>query len=198
MHFLKNLKWFHNIDVVSLPKTLNEGFRRVQWAVIQYLPGLGSSASSPLEQRLLRKQWVFNETALLQHPHFHSLSSQPLWAGRKIPASFGTPSSFYDFKWPPFPITLSLHEVPGAERCNQFNISFCPFTWLIGFSRSTLPQFLPSPIHVCILHINLIFLQAKDHTLSFPLTGGKKDKDKGRRLSGVPLLSQMIPENNSQ
>lgn len=75
---------------------------------------------------------------------------------------------------------------PRSWKMQSFNISFCPFTWLICFSRSSLPQILPLPIHVCILNIDLIFLQAKDHTLSFSLTGGQGDEgERGGRLESL-------------
>lgn len=55
----------------------------------------------------------------------------------------------------------------------------------ICFSRSSLPQILPLPIHVCILNIDLIFLYAKDRTLSFSLTGRQAGREGGGCLGSL-------------
>lgn len=122
-------------------------------------PRLENFSFSPLLKRLLRKQEsprsMVNElphsntfTFIVYHPsHF---------SRHEIPVSFKTPSSFHSFKWQSHYFIFA--SVPGAERCSHFNISFYPFMLLICFSRSSLLQILPLPIHVCTLKIDLIFL----------------------------------------
>lgn len=117
--------------------------------------------------------------------HFIACNSSHSIHRLRSPRWLHTSPTFPPLQATNFPHCFIFALSMGAERCNPFDISFCPFALLICLSRSSLPQILPLPIHACILNIDLIFLRAKNHTLSFSLTGGQETRREGRCLESL-------------
>lgn len=154
----KRSKELHNVDTASLRTTLNEAF----WWEFK---GLLSNKLQPEDVSFLYELRLQSGSSRLELPHsLHAILQVTLRTGGKIPARFKTPHLFTT------QMTTFSNDFISALNTRSWkreSISYSLWPLLSFVSADPRPQISPMPIHACILNIDFIFLQAKDHNQEF-------------------------------
>lgn len=154
----KRSKELHNVDTASLRTTLNEVF---WWEFKELL----SNKLQPEDVSFLYELRSQSGSSRLELPHsLNAIVQVTLSTGGKIPACFKTPHLFITQM-----TTFSYYFISALStrswKRESISISLWPFVSFV--SADPHPQISPMPIHACILNIDFIFLQAKDHNREF-------------------------------
>lgn len=156
----KRSKELHIVDAASLRTTLNEAF---WWEFKELL----SNKLQPEDVSFLYELGSQSGSSTLELPHSLNATVQvTLSTGGKTPARFRTPHLFTSQM-----TTFSNYFIAALSttswKRDSVSISLSLWPFIPFVSADPHPRISPMPIHACILNIDFIFLQAKDHNQEF-------------------------------